>query len=283
MKKFLLPILLSLIPIPVRANSIFPHIVLGGTTLEYKVELQISNMSGGAMDGEFSISPTGLKRYWEGEWSVNGVPKGDHIVHGVPKGVWPVHSVDKIPSRGSRTYTLTGDSQTRTGTLRINGFVYADDRQVISSAFLRVYKHGKLIDSVGILPFYPSHIGYDGFIVPVHYRKGEFDTGVAWVFHGTIEGVRVGYWVEVHLFDNNGKRVDMLRLFLTEEWKSQASLHEAKFLSEYFPEVSNKEKFIGSLHFYTPFGYALIGMGLRLDYVQDGIQLTTIPVRAVER
>ena len=272
MRNFLLLVLSLPTLIPVRANAVFPHIALGGTTLEYKVELQISNMSGGAMDGEFSIWPAGLKSSWEGEWSVNGVPKGDRISH----------FVDEISSRGSRTYTLTGDSQTRTGTLRVNGFVYADDRQVMSSAFLRVYKHGKLIDSVGILPFYPSHTAYDGFIVPVNYKKGEFDTGVAWVFLETIQGLRVEHWVEVYLYDNNGEHVDNHRMFLTEEWKPQ-SFHESKFLSEYFPEVANKREFVGSLHFYTPFGYALIGMGLRLDYVQDGIQLTTIPVRAVER
>ena len=249
-------------------GQVFPHIALGGAGLEYQIEVQISVRTGGLgssrpWEGQVGIYGTWGQLYWPGVWSADGDPREgfSHV------------TVDEIPHGGSRVIILTGDDEVRTGFLTVSSEGPGGLPAV--SVFLRLYKDGVLIDTVGLIPSYGRLDTGDAYTIPVRRREGEFDTGIACVLLSEERGFDHAYAVIMELYDDQGRRIQGKRLVSAPEDRTTTHFHSARFISEVFPQVFPQvlehADFVGSVKVYSPFELGVVVMGLRIDYVSNGV------------
>lgn len=264
------------------AHALFyPHIAVGGvgTALEYRAVVQISNFASRKSledSGLFIAGTNGAE--WETPWYVDGEPREGYSIYETPR----------IPAGGSRVFTITGDATVRSGFLNI--FLAQNTTNVTTSAFLQVYDNGNLIDTVGILTGTKlSNADYD-YIIPVSYKKGEHNTGVAYVFIPDRYGfLGSRYMVWAVLRDATGKRVlTQTGRLLTPKYGDAVHYHHAAFFTElFFPQsvvlAELGDEFVGTLELSCRTGAGISAIALRMDHVDAGIQLTTVPALRANR
>ena len=253
-------------------GGVFPHIALGGvrTDLEYQVQVQITNGDKAYVPlwaGDVVLYPTRGGAHWEGTLRINGRRYSKGLAA-------PLHSIPSFPSKGTRTLILRGDEEIRTGLL--------GESQIAASMLFRIVRDVRIMDSVGVShDDGVSNLGHI-FELPVSYKAGEHNTGLAWTLRGRRD-FPVGTFVSMELYDDSGhcamsNAVPVYQFDASIKPFSE-HFHDARFITEFFHEASNEigEESVGSVHVRGENGRLSV-TGLSLEYVEGGsVQLTSVP------
>ena len=89
-------------------GKLFPQIALGGTggEFEYRLVVQISNVTSGRWEGDVVLLPTEPGRtVWPGEWTVNDISQKGKSSYLIPE----------IPPHGTTVLSITGGDELYTG------------------------------------------------------------------------------------------------------------------------------------------------------------------------
>lgn len=281
----------------------FPHVVIGGTSDGYAFEviLQVSSIITQETHWIVYLTPTGVQsgESWTGKWAVNGNSTGDGF-----DGRYPESFTFRLPARGSKSFTIRGDDEIRPGWLWIRPSDTGDEpystRNALSvSGFLRLKTLGRLTGSIGL------SLGQwtkEQITLPV-YRSATVNTRIAWTAHSTNRmayGSILRSWLESQypvVFTLYGAKGEEVR---REQSTFSQFTHEARFLDEIFPELS--EDFSGTLRislldtvdepqWLTPEEWESIkakidqslvwisGAALRMDTVEQGIMFSSVPIK----
>lgn len=264
-------------------GAVFPHIALGGvrTDLEYQVQVQITNGDKAYVPlwaGDVVLYPTRGGARWEGTLSINGRRYSKGLAA-------PLHSIPSFPSKGTRTLILRGDEEIRTGFLVITRHTpdYGlGESQIAASMLFRIVRDVRIMDSVGVS--YDDGVSNLGHIfeLPVSYKAGEHNTGLAWTLRGRRD-FPIGTFVSMELYDDSGhcaisNAVPVYQFDASIKPFSE-HFHNARFITEFFHEASDEigEEFVGSVHVRGENGRLSV-TGLSLEYVEGGsVQLTSVP------
>ena len=119
--------------------------------------------------------------------------------------------------------------------------------------FYNLVQQGRLIDSTGVTPAQPSKV----FVIPVE-RTAAVNTGMA--FRSVPERL------ELSLYDGSGNLIE-----------TTTASGEAKFIDQFFTAVP--EEFSGSVQAESSSNFFVTV--LRLEFIDDGFQLTSIPATSV--
>lgn len=148
------------------------------TDLEYQVQAQTTNRNKDYVPlraGDVVLYPTREGAHWKSTLSINA--------RQYSKGLSaPLDSILSFPSKETRTLILRGDEEIRTGFLVITRHTpdYGlGESQIAASMLFRIVRDGQIMDSVGVPyddgVFNLGHI----FVLPVSYKAGEHNTGLA--------------------------------------------------------------------------------------------------------
>lgn len=262
-------------------GKLFPQIALGGTSgeFEYRLVVQISNVTSGRWEGDVVLLPTNTKwdgdDNWPGEWAVNGISQAGKSSYLVPE----------IPPHGTAVLSITGGVQLHTGAL----LVHSEDswnrnaKGVAVNVTYQILRDGTLIDAVGV-PFNAYHPTQNQTIViPISRKAGEYNTGFAFVLMGGSHRRLNGYHNDVvaTLYDADGAQIEHANLRLGSPPPEVDHLHSAKFIDEIFRGIAavTADEFTGTLHLRSAYGSSLSAIGLRIDWLGDGsIQITSAPI-----
>lgn len=262
-------------------GKLFPQIALGGTggEFEYRLVVQISNVTSGRWEGDVVLLPTNTSwdddDNWPGEWAVNGVSQKGKSSYLVPE----------IPPHGTAALSITGGAELHTGAL----LVHSEDswnrnaKGVAVTVTYHVLRNGVLLDAVGV-PFNAFHpTENQTIVIPISRKAGQYNTGFAFILMGGSYRRLNGYHNDIiaTLYDADGAQLKHVALRMGSPPPEIDHLHRARFIDEIFrgiPAVTADE-FTGTLHLRSDYGSSLSAMGLRLDWLEDdSIQVTSVPI-----
>ena len=266
-------------------GKLFPQIALGGVggEFEYRLVVQISNVTSGRWEGDVVLLPTEAgQSVWTGEWAVNGESQTGKAAYLIPD----------IPPHGTTVLSITGAPQLYTGAL----LVHSEDswnrnaKGVAVSVTYQVLQDAVLIDAVGV-PFNAYHpTENQTIVIPVSRKAGEHNTGFAFVLMGGSHRRLSGYHNDVmaELYDDEGRRLGGIRDRFNSPPEQIDHVHLARFIDEAFArhvetdpdfDVVTADEFTGTLHLRSAYGSSLSAIGVRLDWLEDGsIQITSTPI-----
>ena len=268
-------------------GKLFPQIALGGTEqeFEYRLRVQLSSV-GGHYTGDIVLLPTiHNKEIWPGDWYVDGESRTDTTYY----------TVRDIPKNGTRILTITGGAEVQIGALLVHGHSEDDNwkrnSEVAVTVTYQIFRRGHLIDTVGV-PYNAFHATdmRNVIVIPVSKRKGEHNTGFAYVLMGGAYQSTRGYYndVLVELYDDEGRRLGGVRYRHNSSEGEVDHFHKAIFIDEAFGRHTDtdldfkavlEDEFVGTIRIHSRYGTTLSGMGLRLDWLSDGsIQYTSLPI-----
>ena len=262
-------------------GKLFPQIALGGTggEFEYRLVVQISNVTDGRWEGDVVLLPTNTSwdddDNWLGEWAVNGVSQKGKSSYLVPE----------IPPHGTAVLAITGGTELHTGALlvRSEDSWNRNAKGVAVTVTYQVFRDDALIDAVGV-PFNAFHPTENlTIVIPISRKAGEHNTGFAFVLMGGSYRRLNGFHNDVvaTVYDDNGTRLVYANLRLGSPPPQIDHLHSAKFIEEIFRDIPaiTANDFTGTLHLTSLYGSSLSAMGLRIDWLEDGsIQFTSVPI-----
>ena len=196
----------------------------------------------------------------EAAWSGSGYLDG---------GRWPGGQqwwLDGIEMTGASSFTLDleprqtrklvfegSEEQAVAGWLTLTADTGFDRNDVATAFFYNLVQEDRLIDSTGVTPAQPSRV----FVIPVE-RTADGNTGMA--FRNVVSQL------ELSLYDDSGNLIETAR-----------ASNDAKFIDQFFTAVP--EGFSGSVQAESSSSFFVTV--LRLEFTDDGFQLTSIPATSV--